>query len=160
MPRRETSHAPDLLLDIVAAGVGGGVLSAAVAAGAARAEGKGALQPLNATSHWLHGPRAGRVRDLDAEHSGVGIATHALSALFWAAPYALWLRQARDRSAVEVLGGAAATAGVAAVVDYLLVPRRLTPGWELAIGRGGVGATFVGLALGLAAGALMARELR
>jgi hypothetical protein len=154
-PRR-----PDLLLDILCSGALGALASAAVAASVARAEGKGALQPLNATSHWLHGPEAGRVRDLDAAHSGVGLTTHALSALFWAAPYALWLEREPERSLGEIVGGAAATATVAAAVDYLAVPRRLTPGWELAIGRSGVGATFVGLALGLAGGALLARSLR
>jgi len=39
------------------------------------------------------------------------------------------------------------------------MPRRLTPGWELALSRGGVSITFVGLALGLAGGALLARSI-
>jgi hypothetical protein len=69
------NHAPDLLLDILCTGALGALASAAAASTAAKAEGKGALQPLNATSHWLHGPRAGRVRELDAAHSGVGLAT-------------------------------------------------------------------------------------
>jgi hypothetical protein len=154
------NHAPDLLLDILCTGALGALASAAAASTAAKAEGKGALQPLNATSHWLHGPRAGRVRELDAAHSGVGLATHALSALFWAAPYAFWLQQEPDRSPGEIVGGAVATAAVAAAVDYLAMPRRLTPGWELALRPSGVASAFAGLALGLAGGALAARLLR
>ena len=104
-----------------------------MAAGAARREGQGALQPLNATSHWLHGREAGEVRGLDAAHSALGIVTHCLSATFWAVPFAVWLDRRPDRSAVEILGGAAGTAAVAAAVDYIAMPRRLTPGWELAL---------------------------
>ena len=146
-----------LVADILGAGAGAALASAAVAAAVARAEGKGALQPLNATSHWLHGTEAGRVRGVDAAHSGVGIGTHVLSALFWAVPYAIWLDSKPGRSEAEIVAGAAVTATVAAAVDYLVMPRRLTPGWELAIGRPGVAATFVGLGLGLAGGTLAAR---
>lgn len=80
-----------------------------------------------------------------------------LSALFWAVPYAIWLDSKPGRSEAEIVAGAAVTATVAAAVDYLVMPRRLTPGWELAIGRPGVAATFVGLGLGLAGGTLAAR---
>ena len=154
------SRSSGLVRDILGAGAGAALASAAVAAAVARAEGKGALQPLNATSHWLHGPAAGRVRRLDGSHSGVGIGTHVVSALFWAVPYALWLRRVPDRPLAEIAGGAAATAVVAAAVDYLAMPRRLSPGWELALDRGGIAATFAGLGLGLAGGALVARGLR
>jgi hypothetical protein len=75
-------------------------------------------------------------------------------------PYALWLHRKPGRSSAEIVGGAAVTTAVAATVDYLVMPRRLTPGWELAIGRSGTAATFVGLGLGLAAGALAARGRR
>jgi hypothetical protein len=147
-----------LLLDIVWSGALGSLASALAAAGAARVEGQGALQPVNATSHWLHGQRAGRVRRIDAAHTGVGLLTHCASALFWAVPYSVWLQREPGRSVGEILVGGAATAAVAAAVDYLAMPRRLTPGWELAISRSGVATAFVGLALGLAAGALLARS--
>lgn len=149
-----------LIRDILCAAAGAGLASGAVAAGVARSEGDGALQPLNATSHWLHGAAAGRVRRLDGAHTGVGVATHLLSALFWAVPYAVWLRRARRRGTGEVVGGALGTAAVALAVDYLVMPRRLTPGWELVVGRSGVAAAFLGLGLGLAGGALVSRGVR
>jgi hypothetical protein len=151
---------PDLLVDILWSGIFGSLASAFAAGAAARLEGRGLLQPLNATSHWLHGHRAGRIRDLDVAHTSVGAITHAASALFWAAPYGLWLRRQPNRSVGEIIVGGAATAAAAAAVDYLAMPRRLTPGWELALSRSGVGTTFVGLALGLAGGALLSRSLR
>jgi hypothetical protein len=150
----------DLLLDILGSGVLGSLASALAAGGSARAEGRGALQPLNATSHWLHGERAGRVRRLDVARTGVGLLTHIASALFWAVPYSLWLHRKSEWSAEEIIIGGAATAAMAATVDYLAVPRRLTPGWELALSRRGIGITVVGFALGLAGGALLARSLR
>ena len=159
-PAKLPSHPkPDLLLDILWSGAIGSFASALAAGGSARAEGRGALQPLNATSHWLHGERAGRVRRFDAAHTGVGLATRIASALFWAVPYSLWLQRKSERSAEEIIVGGAATAAMAATVDYLAMPRRLTPGWELALSRRSIGITFVGLALGLAGGALLARSL-
>jgi hypothetical protein len=108
----------------------------------------------------VHGQRAGRVRRADLEHTGVGLVTHVASALFWAVPFSVWLQGRPRRSTEEIIAGGVATAAVAAAVDYLVVPRNLTPGWELALSRKGVGATFVGLALGLAGGALLARSVR
>ena len=98
LPARMPSRPrPDLLLDMLWSGVLGSFASALAAGGSARAEGRGALQPLNATSHWLHGERAGRVRRLDVAHTGVGLVTHIASALFWAVPYSLWLQRKSER---------------------------------------------------------------
>ena len=52
-----------------------------------------------------------------------------------------------------------AVAGVAYVVDYHLIPRRLTPGWELRLPRRSVALGFVALGVTLAvAGFLRARR--
>lgn len=126
----------------------------------ARAQGKGALQPVNATSHWLNGPGAGRVRELDVAHTAIGYATHHASCVFWALPFEWWLSSRRERSAAEVLGGAVAVAGIAAVVDYGIVPKRLTPGWELTVSQRSVAVTFGAMALGLAVGSFLAQNLR
>jgi len=49
---------------------------------------------------------------------------------------------------------------IAAVVDYGIVPKRLTPGWELSLSRKSMAGAFASLAIGLAAGALVSRQLR
>jgi hypothetical protein len=92
----------------------------------ARQEHRGALQPINATSHWLHGERAGAVAQADAAHTAVGYATHHASAWFWALLFERWLLAHPPRTALALIKDAAAMSAVAAVVDYALVPKRLT----------------------------------
>jgi hypothetical protein len=138
----------------------GSVASIAIAAALgwlARREGKRPLQPMNATSHWLHGERAGRLRRVDAAHTLLGYATHHASAIFWALFLEGLLGRGR-RSPPVLLGTAAAVAGTAALVDYGIMPKRLTPGWELTVSKQAVAGAFVVMALGLAAGALIARS--
>lgn len=143
-----------------AASVTGAVASLATTAAVmllARAEGRGALRPVNAVSHWLHGAAAGRVRRADVAHTVTGYATNHAASMFWAAPFEAWLATRRDPRAGEIVGAAVATAGVAAVVDYVIVPRRLTPGWEHAISTRSIALTYGALALGLALGGLVNR---
>ena len=46
---------------------------------------------------------------------------------------------------------------IAAVIYYGATPKRLTPGWELVLSKRSIAATYVAMAFGLAAGALVAR---
>ena len=73
--------------------------SAAALALLARAEGKDALQPINATSHWLHGEKAAACDGLDARHTLIGFATHCASAVFWALPFEFWRARRRPTAA-------------------------------------------------------------
>ena len=136
------------------------IASAAALAALARAEGKGALQPTNATSHWLHGDEAGRVRRPDAEHTAIGYATHHASALFWALPFEMWLAARPPRTPLHLLRDASVMSAIAAAVDYGVVPRRLTPGWELVLSKRSIAAAYAAMALGLAAGAAITEDLR
>ncbi len=139
------------------ASISGSLASVAIAlalAVLARREGKRALQPINATSHWLHGNRAGRVRKADAAHTLVGYLTHHASAIFWAYFLERWLGS-RRRGILAVLPRAAAMSGIAAAVDYGVVPRRLTPGWEHVVSNRSLKTAYVVLGLARAAGALL-----
>ncbi len=65
--------------------VSGGVasaISAAVLSLLAKAEGAAPVQPINATSHWLHGETAGNVNGIDATHTVPGLARIAARAFF------------------------------------------------------------------------------
>ena len=144
-----------VLLRSIVSGSVASVVSAAVLGLLARAEGAGALQPINATSHWLHGDEAGKQKGLDARHTGTGMLTHHGACVFWAslfetlretAPYAGPQRIARDAMLVATL---------AAIVDYGLIPKRLTPGWEEPLPIRSVAGGFAGLALGLAMGGMI-----
>jgi len=149
-----------LLASTLVTGSVASVVSIAALAALAKMEGKHAAQPVNSTSHWLHGEKAARVARIDAAHTGVGLATHHASALFWALPFEAWLAAHPPRSPVELARDAAVMSMIAAIVDYGITPKRLTPGWELTLSRKSMAGAFAGLALGLAAGALVSRRIR
>ena len=132
----------------------------AVLALLARKEGKGALQPLNSTSHWLHGEEAGSFRSMDLFHTAVGFGTHHLSALFWAAIFQTWLANRPQPTALLIARDAALMSAIAAAVDYGITPKRATPGWEEVLSKRSIAITYAAMALGLAGGALLAREWR
>jgi hypothetical protein len=114
------------------------------------------VQPINATSHWLHGEGAGQVKQIDAKHTGVGYATHHAACVLWAALFDTI--RSPDAGPGRIIRDAALVSAVAAVVDYGLVPSRLTPGWEQPLPIRSVAGGFAGLALGLAIGGLITRQ--
>ncbi|MGI4975877.1 MAG: hypothetical protein ACRYG6_02935 [Janthinobacterium lividum] len=123
----------------------------------ARSRGLFPAQPANATSHWLHGDRAARVRSADLSHTAVGLLTHGAATLFWATIFEGWLGRRRVAT-LPMLQHAMALAAVAAAVDYVATPHRFTPGWELVLPKRDMAAAYVAMALGLAAGSLAARR--
>lgn len=154
----------NILSDIVTRSAISGTVASAVTAAVlgflSKLEGASPLQPINASSHWLHGEAAGKAKDIDSKHTPVGLATHQAACMFWATlfealrsvdPYAAPTKVARDAAAVATL---------AAVVDYGLVPRRLTPGWEKPLPIRSVAGGFAGLALGLALGGLVTQRMQ
>lgn len=131
----------------------------AVLAALAKAERKRAVQPTNATSHWLHGDRAAKVKKLDAKHTLVGYGTHHASAVFWALPFEAWRTSQPPRTPLLMLRDASVMAAIAAAIDYGAVPKRLTPGWEEVLSKRSITATYAVLALALAAGGLINQTL-
>ena len=124
----------------------------------ARREGRSAVSPINASSHVLHGDKAGGVDHMDTAHTVPGIVINHAAAIFWAIPFTWWLSRKRDRTAGQIALGAVATSSVAGIVDYGLMPRRLTPGWEHAVSPRAVATGFGALALGLAVGGIVTRS--
>lgn len=61
-------------------------------------------------------------------------------------------RSARP-SPQRVIAAAFGTTVLAALVDYGLVPKRLTPGWELALPKSDLAAAYMAMGIGLALGA-------
>lgn len=144
----------------VTTGTVAALVSAAALAALAKAEGKGALQPLNATSHWVQGDAAAKVEQPTARHTLVGFATHHLSSVLWAGFFEAWLARNPPRSIWSLLQDAFAMSGIAAAVDYGATPHRFTPGWELALSKKSLVASYIGFAFGLAAGALVSARAR
>jgi len=149
-----------LLTNSVISGTVASAVSAAVLGLLARAEGASFLQPINATSHWLQGENAGDVKELDLKHSGTGLATHHGACVFWATLFEAVRATAPDAGPSRIMRDAAAISTIAAVVDYGLMPRRLTPGWEGPLPIRSVAGGFAGLALGLAVGGLLTNGRR
>lgn len=145
---------------ILYSGTAGGFAVLAALLLAAKAEGKAPLQPINATSHWLHGDHVGSFTGADIPHTAVGIVTNIASAIFWAVPFGWWLSGNGPRRPLHLICGASLLSAFAALFDYGVIHRRLTPGWELALSKRSVASGFAALALGLAAGAWAAQRER
>ncbi len=144
----------------LASGTAASVVSTVALGVLARAEGKGALQPVNATSHWLNGDKAGSFKRADAAHTVVGYATHQAATVFWAVLFERWNGPARPLAVLPTLGRALAVSVIAAAVDYGATPRRFTPGWEFVLSKRSMAGAYGAMAAGLAAGALMTRVPR
>ena len=140
------------LLAETAAATALSVLALAATAKLAR---RGALQPLNATSHWLNGTVAAAKVGGGWRTTGVGLLTHVAATGFWAVLFELWVRRGR-RTRREIAGKAAAMAGVAALVDYRATPKRFTPGWEFVLSPAAMAVVYFAMGTGfaLAAGPL------
>jgi hypothetical protein len=134
--------------------IAGLVTTAAVALAGVRHAGS-AVAPINATSHVLYGDDAGTADTVDLKHTLPGLLINTGAGVFWALVHELLLARLprRDRTAAAASG--AAVAGLAYAVDYHLIPRRLSPGWELKLPRGSVAIGFVALGLSLSVAALL-----
>lgn len=149
-----------IVTSAIVSGTVSALLSTAVLAALSARRGRSAEQPLNATSHWLHGDGTASSPGVDVQRSGIGFATHHVSSIFWALLFEM-LRRRQSRESDRFAASARcalATAAIAGTVDYGLVPKRLTPGWELVLPSRSVAAGFVALAAGLLAGGLIADQ--
>ena len=124
----------------------------------ARLEGRGALQPVNATSHWWNGDQAASFREADIAHTAVGYTTHHAATIFWAVFYERLIGPRRPVAALPLLGDALIISAVSAAVDYGATPRRFTPGWEFVLSKKSMAAAYGAMALGLAMGAFMTQR--
>lgn len=134
------------------AGAIAAMLSAVALGVCAALTGLPSWMPLNATSHVWHGPAAADVTAITWSHTAFGTAIHIASAFFWAAVAIVLFRvMGNTRTGAAWMVGLG-TAALAGVIDYGLMPSRLTPGWELVLPNAGVVAGFVALGVGIAIG--------
>lgn len=111
----------------------------------------------NSTSQWVWGETARRRYAPSARYTALGYAIHHASSIFWAGFFEYATR--REHRAPRIAAAAAATAATAYVVDYHLVPRRLTPGFDSHLPAGAMFATYAAFGAGLAAGGIAVRHL-
>ena len=114
--------------------------------------------PLDAVSHIAWGDRAYARDELDIKHTLVGAVLNAGAMVMWSAVHS-WLF-ARRPTVIGALASGAAVSALAYVVDYHVVPKRFTPGFEWKLPRRGMRDMYIALALSLAAAGLVARRFR
>lgn len=113
-----------------------------------------AVAPVNAVSHWYFGDKAARRDRPSLKYTLTGYLTHHVASIFWATIFERLFERRTWPTRTPPVGPAAAVALTAAVVDYTITPKRLTPGFEKRLTAtsliGVYGAFAVGLALGRA----------
>ena len=113
-----------------------------------------ATSAINAVSHMLWGKEATRVGHLDARHTLVGIGLNAAAVTAWAGMHELLMSRKQRPSTGRALLAGAATSAFAYWVDYYVVPKRFTPGFEKRLSQNSLIGVYAALALSLAAGSL------
>jgi hypothetical protein len=136
-----------------------GILSTAVLALAGIRQNGSAAAPINAASHWIWGDESLHENRATLRHTLPGYLTQHAASIFWAALYSLiYGHRPEAKQWPQTIAGAAATCAIAAVVDYTVVPKRLTPGYEHRLSTGAMMAVYAALATGFALGAVAMRE--
>jgi hypothetical protein len=139
-----------LLADAMASGAVAAVCSTAVLTLACRHDGQPPATGTNATSHWIWGRAAWYSRHSDLRHTVPGYLIHHASSVWWACFFEAWNRWRRPRRRSGYAARAASIAALAAAVDYLVVPKRLTPGFEAHLRPRAIALVYAAFAAGLA----------
>ncbi len=108
---------------------------------------------LNAISHIVWGPKAARQTSWTSRYTGTGLLLNQGACLFWAGCYEALLRKQPPHSVTKSVADAMKIAALAYVVDYHVIPKRFTPGFEFVFPRRLFPLLYVGLAASLFAGA-------
>lgn len=130
-----------------------GLASAVVMALASRSRGDRAPTAVNGPSHWLFGEPAVHDQRLNVRHTVVGLLVHQASSLLWSSFFAAGRLSlsARGHNSWRCIATEAATLGaMAALVDLVVVPQRLSPGFERRLAAKQLTAVYGSFAAGLA----------
>jgi hypothetical protein len=150
----------------IVSGTVSGIAAMAAAALAGKKESHSYAAPINATSHIIWGDEAARHDEASFKYTATGFLLNHGAAIMWSAIYgslaqpriSRWFaRRPALAPLAPVLSAAAVSAG-AYVTDYILIPKRFTPGWEKRVSGKSVAMIFGALALGMAASTLLDRK--
>jgi hypothetical protein len=147
-----------MLRDRLLLGVWIGLIAAAATAGALVGFGwvRGTpVQPLNTVAHIVVGSRAFHVRNVDPVVTTMGVAVHVLSIVVWGLLFSLALARARG---VRLWATALVFAAIVAVFDFVVVPDRLSPGFDAMLTRGELIVLYGVMAVAMAGAALSLRR--
>lgn len=114
---------------------------------------------LNAVSHILWGDKAQTANEFSAKYTLVGGVLNSAAVASWAAVHEALIEFAGiKRRPLSMILTASLVSGVAYAVDYHVVPKRLTPGFEKRLTSRAMAIVYGALAVGLAVGAVMVRK--
>lgn len=155
-----------ILRRAVISGTVSGLATAGVASFAGKHENGSYAAPLNATSHIIWGEEAAYHDRPSLKYTLTGFLLNHASTIFWASFYEKLfgrhgVRQRMQRLPFTVSPGpvflvkplcrGATVATAAYIIDYHLIPKRFTPGFEKRVSGKSLTAIFAALAVGLAA---------
>jgi hypothetical protein len=141
-------------------GVWIGLVAAAATAGALVGFGwvRGSpAQPLNTVAHVLIGSRAFYVHDVHPVVTSAALLVHLASLVLWGVLFALAVRWSRG---TFLWLGVLLFAALIAAVDFLILPPRLSPGFETILTRGEVIIVYAVMAASFGIAASMRPEER
>ncbi len=150
------SKSATLLENTLCTGAAASVATAVAAAVLGETEKGKPLGPLNAVSHILWGDEAAKHNEASLKYTATGLLLNTAAVTMWAGLYEMLhdRRQKKDDLAGTLLDGALVSAA-AYITDYCLVPKRLTPGFELKLSTWALLGIYGVLALSFAAGSKM-----
>ena len=134
------------------------VATTAVLASCGALECADAPAPVNGPSQWIWGKHAAYQRGFSARYTIAGYLIHHAMSIFWATLYEKFNRRTPAATPGKALALATATSALACMVDYRLVPERLTPGFQKRLSRTALFFTYGAFALALAGSSLIARK--
>jgi hypothetical protein len=126
----------------------------AVAALLGRLESGSAAAPINAVSHILVGDDEDTGEQVDVKHTLAGAGLNAMAVTGWAAVHELFMPRTGRPTVQRALVSGTATAALAYITDYHVMPKRLTPGFEKRLSGAALFSVFATLAVFLAAASL------
>ena len=144
--------AASLALDTVAAGSAATALTTATILCLGHEHDSSMWAPLNAVSHITFGDEAAAHTEWSAKYTGTGTALNTVAVFSWAAMHAGVMKMLPRQDLPSAIGAGVAVAAAAYVVDYYVVPERLTPGFEKRLTGRSLFWIYSALAAGLAAG--------
>jgi hypothetical protein len=114
-----------------------------------------AIQPINDISHIVFGDESFAQSGASLRYTGTGLSMTKSLTASWAVLHEVLFGEYQDEGNVPVsLAGGAAVAAFAYFIDYHVVPKRLTPGFEAHLSRRSLIAIYVVMALALGLGGI------
>jgi hypothetical protein len=150
----------EYMTDTLHTGFLAGLTTTVAAATCGAMEGQTPVAPLNAVSHILYGDRAALEEGASAQFTLPGMALNAAAVGSWAAVYEAAFGETADKDPFFGLVGGVAVSALAYITDYYVVPRRLTPGFELRLSNKSLFGIYASLALSLGLGPIVCRHRR